>query len=257
MVDTWINKIKPKKVYSQGSQDGIIQSIFENIGVTNKFCVEFGFNAPTLIGGSGPNTARLILEDNWNGLLLDGYYENKEINLHKEFLIPENIGDVFKKYSTPIEPDYISIDVDSIDLWLMKALLTHGYRPRVISSEYNANYPLGYSYTVKLGTNHIGDMIYGASLTALNKVAEEFNYSLIAVETHSDLFFIRNDLLGDSPPSVTEILNLSKYELVGYPCFPPTTLERMKSCLIEYPTMTPISDDIIKKFPQIFRIKTQ
>ena len=34
--------------------------------------------------------------------------------------------------------DYISIDVDSTDVWLMHALLSGGYAPRVLSIEFNA-----------------------------------------------------------------------------------------------------------------------
>lgn len=253
MENNWINeiKLKSKKIYSQRNQDGVTEFIFENIGTTNKFCVEFGFNAKTLTGGSGSNVARLVLEDKWNCLLLDGKNENESINLYKEFLTFENIGDVFKKYSVPIETDYVSIDVDSTDLWLMKGLLMKEYRPRLISVEYNANFPLDFSYTCKsIMPSFIGDMIYGASLLALNNVAQEFNYSLIAVVRHLDLFFVRNDLLDIKLiPCITQFK-----QLTGNRCHGDATIERLK-CLVEYPSMNPISDEVIQKFPQIFRVK--
>ena len=40
--------------------------------------------------------------------------------------------------SIPSDVDYISIDVDSTDVWLMHALLSGGYAPRVLSIEFNA-----------------------------------------------------------------------------------------------------------------------
>lgn len=249
-MDNWIDQIefKTKKVYSQGNQDGIIEYIFENIGTTNKFCVEFGFNSDTLTGGTGANTARLVVEDKWKCLLLDGSHENISINLHKEFLTFENIGNIFKKYLVPLAPDYISIDVDSIDLWLMKSLLITGYRPRLFSVEYNSNFPLEYSYTANKETRYIKDMVYGASLLALNKVAEQFDYTLIAGVRTLDLFFLRNDLLTCIPPSIEKFKNLTSLQ-----CHGPSKRERFK-CFIEYPSLIPLSDELLNQMPQIFRI---
>merc|ERR1719285_1557511 len=67
----WLNDIEKHsfKNFSQGGQDGIIDWVFENIGTTNKYYVEFGFNVDHW-GGSGPNTENLHLKG-WKGLLLD------------------------------------------------------------------------------------------------------------------------------------------------------------------------------------------
>jgi hypothetical protein len=174
--------------------------------------------------------------------------ENKDINLHKELLTPENICDVFKKYSVPLEADFISIDVDGIDLWLMKAILNGGYQPRLIAVEYNANFPLGFSYSCKPDIDtYAGDMVYGASLTALNDVAQKFNYTLIAVQIPSDLFFLRNDILDNFQIPAMPLDNLT-----GISCHVGTTRERLK-CFVEYPSKTPVTDGIIDKFPHIFR----
>lgn len=238
----WIYNIQSqnKRVYSQDFQDGIIEYIFENIGTINNFCVEFGFNSNTLTGGSGANSAYLIT-NGWKGLLLDGNFENPEINLHKEFLTPENIISVFKKYSVPEEFDYLSIDVDSSELWLMKTLLTGGYKPRLISIEYNANFHLGMSYTVKPDTIWKQDAVYGASLSALNNVAEASGYILIAIVKQLDLFFIRKDLI--DPPNFP-LSHFEKYAGIPTHCKP--TPERLKA-FVEYPTMLPISENVVQQ----------
>ena len=248
---SWIKKIHyiNKRVYSQSNQDGVLQCIFDNIGTTNKFCIEFGFNSNTLAGGSGANVARLVLEDDWKCLLLDRDMKNPAINLHKEMLTASNLCEVFAKYEVPESPDYVSIDVDSIDLWLMKAMLQGGYTPRVISVEYNSNFPINMAVTTKEGISWGNDMVYGASLSALVMVAAEFGYSLIAVVSQLDLFFVRNDLFSLEIPTIEYFSALT-----GLPLHPPATRERLK-CLVEYPSGNPVTDEIINKNPTIFRIK--
>jgi hypothetical protein len=68
-----------------------------------------------------------------------------EINLHKHYLFADNIVGIFQKYNVPLELDYLSVDMDSHDLWVAKAILEGGYRPRVITTEYNSNYPTNMS----------------------------------------------------------------------------------------------------------------
>lgn len=195
----WIFDIRyhEKKIYSQAGQDGVIEYIFNNISTKNTppFCVEFGFNSKTLDGGTGANVANLVKNKKWECLLIDGTYENLDINLHKHFLTSSNICSVFKEYDVPEEPEYISIDVDSTDLWLFKAVLLE-YRPMVVSVEYNALFSLGQAITVenKVGLRKRRGM-YGASLTALSMVGKEYGYSFVYAITGLDAFFIRDDLI--------------------------------------------------------------
>jgi hypothetical protein len=201
---SWINELAAKQfgrgAYSQSYQDKLLDFIFANIGTANPtpFCVEFGFNSSSLTGGSGVNVASLILNDNWKSLLLDGDNECPEINLHKHYLTPSNICDIFKEYGVPKQPEYVSIDVDSTDLWLFDALLKE-YRAMVFSVEYNAHYPLDAAITFPNDLNEKweGDRGYGASLKALTIVAEKHGYSLLWVVPGLDAFFIRNDLIED------------------------------------------------------------
>ena len=213
----WIYQLQKKgnHIYSQGGQDGLLDFIFENIGTTNKICVEFGFNADVLTGGSGANTANLILNKGWNGILFDIEFENLTINLHKENLTCENISEVFKRYDIPAIFDYLSIDVDSIDLWLMKAVLDGGFRPRVLTVEYNACFDINTSLTLnKQGGSWGGGAGYGASLLALSRVASEHNYSLACVESGLDLFFIDNGLLEGC--DIPDLLLFEKFTKICY-----------------------------------------
>jgi hypothetical protein len=197
-----------KKCYSQGDQDIIIHKVFEKIEPTNKFCVEFGHNTNSLTSGSGANTANLILNKGWRGLLFDGDYENENINLYKEFLSSENICDVFKKHNVPTDLDYLSIDVDSTDLWLFDKILTE-YSPKLVSVEYNSHYSIDEAITFPNDVSevHQKDRGFGASLKALVLAAKKHNYHLVYVERLLDAFFIHDDY-----KDLFEIPKLSDFE---------------------------------------------
>jgi hypothetical protein len=89
------------------------------------FYVEVGYNRPYLTDGS--NTLYLH-EKGWSGLLIDGEHSNHSINLHAHFVTPDNIEDIFDQHNVPLEPDYVSIDIDSIDVWVARSLLKSKYR---------------------------------------------------------------------------------------------------------------------------------
>lgn len=200
----WIKNLERRKFtsgrYSQSYQDELLEIIFKNTGTRNPtpFCVEFGFDSKNLIEGTRPNVSRLILEHNWGSILLDGDNENDAIDLHKHFLKPSNICAIFEKYNVPKEPEYVSIDVDSTDLWLFEALIKE-YRAMVFSVEYNSHFPIDAAITFPDDGNEYwqGDRGYGASLKALNIVANNHGYSLLWVVPGFDAFFIRNDLIDD------------------------------------------------------------
>ncbi|HBJ34809.1 MAG TPA: hypothetical protein DDZ51_08605 [Planctomycetaceae bacterium] len=157
----------------------------------------------SLTHGNGANTSRLIIHHGWSSLLLDGGTGNPEINLHSHFLTSANICSIFQQYNVPSEPEYISIDVDSVDLWLFRAVLSK-YRAMVFSVEYNCHFPLDAAVTFPDNPDEHweGDRGYGASLRALTLVAEEHGYCLLWVVPKVDAFFIRKDLIDDGTDKI-------------------------------------------------------
>lgn len=117
----------------------------------HRYFVEFGFDAREYEASMGANTASLH-KQGWDGLLLDRQFENSKINLHKELVTPSNIVGILEKYNVPYDVDYISIDIDSVDVFVFFAILQSKYRPAVISSEYNCLLPL-YSNLCSSGVN--------------------------------------------------------------------------------------------------------
>jgi hypothetical protein len=194
----------PKSPESQGCQAFILDTIFCVLGTTNQFYVEYGFNTNQQCSGSGPNTCKLWRTHGWKGLLLDGNKENHTINLHKHLLFESNIASIFQQHNVPIELDYLSSDMDSHDIFVMSGILEAGYRPRIISTEYNDNFGLDWSLAqldpeLLPGGSQIPfrfvECIWGASAGAWRTLMSKHGYSLIGQSPGLDLFWIRNDLV--------------------------------------------------------------
>ena len=60
-------------LFSQNGEDGIIRYIFSQIGFDSRYFVEFGFGAHQC------NSLRLILHENFKGLMMDGSEEQCRI----------------------------------------------------------------------------------------------------------------------------------------------------------------------------------
>jgi hypothetical protein len=199
-VRTWLDELPSRfgpqadavGKYSQSYQDSLLDFIFENLAPPGelKTCVEFGFNSEELLGGSGANVARLVVDHEWKCWLFDAENENPSINLFREHLTPDNITQVFDSYGIPRELGYISIDVDSIDYWLFAALLrTH--RPLVFSVEYNSSFKFSDAITLRTGVRPWnGTREYGSSLRALVDLGEMHGYECIWVVPFLDAFFV-------------------------------------------------------------------
>lgn len=195
-------------IKSQGSQALYLDKIFSVIGVTNKFFVEFGFNEQCYTcGGSGANTWNLY-DAGWRGLLLDGNNKNSSINLQAHYLFASNVASILKSYSVPSNLDFLSCDMDSHDLFVFEAILRSGFRPRVITTEYNSNYPLNMSIALidpELLSSSSSDYTFsfvgcawGASASAYNLVARQHGYTLIGRVGVLDLVWLRDDLFDRS-----------------------------------------------------------
>lgn len=197
MIDINLNLIEPKILgNSQKGRDSLINAVFNHIGVTNKYYIEFGaYNGITF-----SNTSFLRV-NGWSGLLLDPEYENDSINLHKVFLTRENVLNVFKHFKVPTEFDFLSVDIDGNDYWILKEILSV-YSPRVIMTEVNVRFNNTESYTQPYREDFTWDgrSWCGASPLAMVKACS--NYTPIHLYL-DDLFLVRKDLCSEK--SLSEI----------------------------------------------------
>ncbi|MGG9964238.1 hypothetical protein [Ferruginibacter sp. SUN106] len=194
------------QVFSQYGEDGIIQYIISQVEIPNPIFIEFGVEYYT-----ESNTRFLLLNNNWQGLVIDGSKQNIRfikqdfiywkytITACHSFITRENINALISNYTSCSDIGLLSIDIDGNDYWIWDVIeVVH---PRIIICEYNAT--LGSTYKVSVPyaadfeqtKSHFSNIYYGASLAALCHLAEKKGYDFIGTASSGvNAFFVRKDL---------------------------------------------------------------
>lgn len=189
--------IYEKSVFSQNGEDGVIEHIFNNIGFTNKIFVEFGFHC------NQNNSKNLINNHNFKGLFIDGNVPNNiknktinDITYREEWITKNNINNIISKHYTG-NIDFLSIDVDGVDLYLLDEI--NVISPRLVCIEYCSSIRKDLSVTVKYKDHfdrhkeHPSGFYCNASLKATINVMKKKNYKFVASVYGLNAFFVRND----------------------------------------------------------------
>ena len=191
------------KVFSQNDEDGIIQSIFKDIGIENKLFIEIG------IGDGIENNSHNLILQNWRGIWIDSNIKvinklKKIINNDKKIVIKnstitkENINQVVKGCLSQLLNnenvnviDFFSIDIDSLDVFCIENLEV--IKPRLICIEYNSKFPPPMEISINPNSDNVWnyDDYNGASLSCINNKLSKMGYKLISTNiTGSNAFFV-------------------------------------------------------------------
>jgi hypothetical protein len=206
------------RCYSQFEEDGIILFIFSMIGTSKKSCVE-------ICAGDGMecNTANLIVNHRWTGLLVDGnpenvakaeefYSSNPDTKYWKPAIVhgwitKDNVNEVITSNGFSGEVDLLSLDIDGIDYWLWKEIAC--ISPRVVVMEFNHLWGPDASVTVPYADDFVaeftpyGSDYAGASLRAMVKLSRDKGYHLVGTNAiATNAFFLRDDLACDWLPEI-------------------------------------------------------
>jgi hypothetical protein len=181
-----------KRLYSQFKEDGITVKIFDTIGTTNKFYLDFGATE------TSNNSEILHKHQGWNGILWNGReIPNCYTTVHQEFITVENVVALCEKYLIPREPDLLSIDIDGND-WHIWREISKAIRPRVVIIEYNSSFPPGDDKVMPYNPTWVWDGYNygGATFTAMYNLGRHLGYSLVSAEGYGgvNMFFVRDDL---------------------------------------------------------------
>jgi len=192
------------RLLSQNQEDGILYSLFQQIGTTSKRFVELGS------GATGGNAAMLAGEFGWTGLLVEGDAAKVEYAGRRfpratavcAWITPETVNELLERHGYTGEVDLLSVDVDGCDYWVWKAITACS--ARVVMLEYNSMFGPDRAVTVpydpKFNRRDHRFCYYGASLAAMTRRSAEKGYRLVAVEpTGVNAFFVRNDVAPEIP----------------------------------------------------------
>ena len=185
------------RLFSQNGEDGILLFVFGLIGMGERRCVE-------ICAGEGIqcNTANLIVNHGWRGLLFDGderllekgraYYARLgdtfcyPPKLVSAWITRENINELIRNNGFEGEVDLLSLDLDGVDYWVWEALDV--IRPRVVIAETQCLWgsdravTVPYAETFRAGVVDNFAIYSGASLPAFVKLARRKGYRLIGVQ---------------------------------------------------------------------------
>ncbi|PPR44674.1 MAG: hypothetical protein CFH16_00528 [Alphaproteobacteria bacterium MarineAlpha5_Bin6] len=189
------------RVYSQNDEDGIINSIFNDIGFDKKIFVEIGVG-----NGVENNTHNLILQD-WTGVWIDSNtsslkkienkLNNNKLILENKKITPDNINETISYTlknlfnDTSFNVDFLSIDIDSFDIFCIEKL--NIINPRLICIEYNSKFPPPINISINPNKNFEWnhDDYNGASLFFINNKLNQKGYKLVSTNiTGVNAFFV-------------------------------------------------------------------
>jgi len=211
------------KVFSQADEDGILQEIFSRLGISQGVALEIGVETGL------ENNSHLLLYKGWQTYWVESDESRSQVirekfadvlasgqlKFRQSFVTVENLRETLSE--VPSDLDFVSIDVDGNDYYLLEAL---NLQPKVICVEYNSRFPPGISWAQTYNPNHVwcGSSYFGASLTALWRLAQRLGYTLVGTNiVGNNAFFVRNELAQDkfSIPATPEALyNPPRYWLI-------------------------------------------
>lgn len=200
-----------KNVFSQNGEDGIIEYIFSKMNIKNGNFIEFGAWDGVYLS----NCYKLFLE-NWSGIYIEAnnikyqqLVKNFErydrvtcVNAIVGFDEQNNLDTIIEKSKhANTNFDFISIDVDGLDYYILKAM--DKYLPKVICIEVNAGHHPLYDKEIppNIAYNNIGQ-----SMKIISDYAKTKDYFPLCYT--GNLFLIKNEymhLFDDDIKSLKEI----------------------------------------------------
>jgi len=198
------------KVFSQNGEDGILQYLVREAGITQKeeVFVEFGVQ-----NYAESNTRFLLQGDHWRGLIIDGsseymasvrqsdLYWRNDLTAIDAWIDRDNINQLIGDAGFSGEIGILSVDIDGNDYWVWEAIDV--VRPVIVVIEWNSVFGSSHAVSIPYAADfdragaHYSCLYWGASMRAFEQLAEKKGYALLGSNRiGNNLFFVRADRLG-------------------------------------------------------------
>lgn len=197
------------KVFSQFGEDGILQYLIRRTRLEAELRTFVEFGVETY---EEANTRFLLMSDYWSGLIIDGSEANISrvrastafwkygLTAVASFIDADNINRLIADGGYSGEIGLLSVDIDGNDYWVWDRIDV--VDPVIVVAEYNAVFGASHAVTVPYDPRfvreqaHYSRLYWGASLKALQMVAERKGYALVGCNSAgNNAFFVRRDRL--------------------------------------------------------------
>jgi len=173
------------KSYSQNSEDTFILELFRGIK-RELFYLELGAG-----DGEHFSNCKLLKENGWTGISIDA--DNKgNGEVISAFITRENIISLIEGSVKGRGIDFLSIDLDGNDYWILKEILTY-MDPCVICMEINSQLPNDEEMVINYDPDRSwnGSFAYGMNYEAALRLMDDFGYSVIKNCSNTNLIAAR------------------------------------------------------------------
>lgn len=179
--------------YSRLNEEDTVRELFNQWGTTNKVFVDIGC-------GNGQTWSNTLgfLKDGWRGRGIDADDGNIAAALQNWNGLrglpvglrasPDNICSAL--VGIPANLDYLSLDIDGYDYFILEAILKGGFLPTVVCLEINPTIPPPFKFTVLYDPDyHWGvNEFYGQSLSAADELLRPHGYELYKLCVDNAIF---------------------------------------------------------------------
>jgi len=189
--------------FSQNGEDGIIEVLRRQLNSSNRYFVEIGS-----AHGVENNSAWLVVAERYEGLMIEG--NARLADRARRNVATYSIGTQCQTMFVTVEsaatilnlaryhdPDVFSLDIDGNDYHIARALISGGFRPRIVVVEYNSAYgterslSVAYRSDFAMKSAHPTELYYGVSISGWRRFFEDQGYRFITVDRNGvNAFFV-------------------------------------------------------------------
>ena len=211
------------KVFSQDTEDGILQYLLKSLNIQNVKFVEIGTQ-----DYSESNTRYIYETMRCEGLIIDPYPDlEKKINkilrvwknklkIHNDYVNSENINEILKENSFNYDLDLFSIDIDGIDYWVLEKI--NPKISKIFVIEYNPYFGSKLEISAPNFEKfdrfkyHPSGICFGASLKAIINLMKKKGYTFLGSNRlNCNSFFVINELVDKFNLNIPNTENLSEF----------------------------------------------